>query len=142
MASFTLEDTDPPCKVTLGKDLSKEELLGHKPFQQWLSALRQGLKTQASSDHAFNKAPYSLRAVEMQAIDRWGPKKIGFMKFKATVTNDQGEYLPGAVFLRGGSVAMLVSIYNLVSFINSISDRVNQLIQKGRSATGRCPTRQ
>ena len=30
------------------------------------------------------------------------------MKIHATVTNKEGEYLPGAIFLRGASVGMLV----------------------------------
>jgi hypothetical protein len=109
MTSFSLDEADPPCKVTLCEGLSKDELLKHAPFQQWLRTLRHNLKTQAADDHAFKKAPYALRAIHVQAIDRFGHDRIGFVKFKATVTNDRGEYLPGAVFLRGGSVAMLVS---------------------------------
>ena len=102
-----LNDLQPPCKVTLCDDLSKDELLNHKPFSQWLGTLRKSLETQNQSTHAFNKSPYSLRSLEVQAIDRFG-KRIGFLKLKANVANDDGEYLPGAVFLRGGSVAMLV----------------------------------
>jgi ADP-sugar diphosphatase len=109
MTTFSLNDSDPACKVTLCEGLSKDEILHHPPFQQWLKALRANLKTQARDDHAFSKAPYALRSIDVQAIDRWGQNRIGFIKFKATVTNDDGAYLPGAVFLRGGSVAMLVS---------------------------------
>lgn len=108
MASFTLDGSNPPCTVTLCEGLSKNQLLNHQPFLQWYESLRINLKTQAKGDHAFNKAPYTLKAIDVQTIDRFGPDRIGFMKFKATVTNDDGEYLPGAVFLRGGSVAMLV----------------------------------
>lgn len=39
----------------------------------------------------------------------FGGERIGFIKFKAEVSNDNGEKFPGSVFLRGGSVAMLVS---------------------------------
>lgn len=38
----------------------------------------------------------------------FGSSKIGFVKLKAEIANDADEHLPGAVFLRGGSVAMMV----------------------------------
>ncbi|TVY15250.1 Nudix hydrolase 14-like protein [Lachnellula arida] len=43
-------------------------------------------------------------------LDWFGPKRIGFVKFLADVRNEQNEddYLPGIVFLRGGSVAILM----------------------------------
>ena len=34
-----------------------------------------------------------------------------FVKLRAEVSNDAGEKLPGSVFLRGGSVAMLFSCW-------------------------------
>ncbi|KIW00658.1 uncharacterized protein PV09_07845 [Verruconis gallopava] len=108
MTTFRLENSEPPCSVILCAGLSKEALLSHKPFQQWLNSLQTNLKTQNSENHAFNKAPYALRSIEIQAVDMFGHNRIGFIKFKANVTNDEGEFLPGAVFLRGGSVAMLV----------------------------------
>jgi 8-oxo-dGTP pyrophosphatase MutT (NUDIX family) len=36
--------------------------------------------------------------------------RVGFLKIAASVSNSAGETLPGAVFLRGGSVAMLVML--------------------------------
>lgn len=46
----------------------------------------------------------------MQCVDRFGGGRIGFIKLKAEVSNEAGEKLPGSVFLRGGSVAMLVTL--------------------------------
>ena len=38
----------------------------------------------------------------------FGGGNLGFVKLKADISNDEGEKLPGIVFLRGGSVAMLL----------------------------------
>jgi hypothetical protein len=108
MSTFTLADSSPPCKITLCDGLSEDQLTKHKPFKQWLEGLQQNLKTQSNHDHAFNKAPFQLRSINIQAIDRFGRGRIGFLKFSAEIKNDNGESLPSGVFLRGGSVAMLV----------------------------------
>jgi hypothetical protein len=110
MASrFTLPNSDPPCDIRLCEGLTQDELMNHKPFKQWLETLQKNLKTQWNQNHEFYNDPYQLWLIEIQAIDRFGKDRIGFIKFKADVTTTDGEYLPGAVFLRGGSVAMLVS---------------------------------
>ena len=110
MSSFTLPTStgSQPCKVTLCPGLSKDQLLSHKPFTQWLSTLQSNLKLQWNQSHAFYDNPYNLRSIEVQAVDRFGHDRIGFVKFRAVVENGDGETLPAAVFLRGGSVAMLV----------------------------------
>jgi 8-oxo-dGTP pyrophosphatase MutT (NUDIX family) len=59
------------------------------------------------SKHEFHKSPYELREIKIQAIDRFG-KRLGFVKLIATITNSDGESLPGSVFLRGPSVGMMV----------------------------------
>jgi 8-oxo-dGTP pyrophosphatase MutT (NUDIX family) len=46
--------------------------------------------------------------VTVQAFDIFGGSRVGFMKATTDVSNGAGETLPGAVFLRGPSVAMLV----------------------------------
>lgn len=43
----------------------------------------------------------------VQSHDRFGAR-LGFLKLTASLANSAGEKLPGAVFLRGPSVAMLV----------------------------------
>lgn len=45
----------------------------------------------------------------MQSFDTFGAGgRLGFLKLRASVANGAGEALPGSVFLRGPSVAMLV----------------------------------
>src|SRR5690606_7003084 len=65
------------------------------------------LSLQSDPSHPFNTDPYALRSITVQSHDRFG-SKIGFLKLSASITNSAGERLPGAVFLRGPSVAMLV----------------------------------
>lgn len=108
MTTFTLPDSDPQCRVHLIDDLSKEQLLDFPAFKNWIGTLQHSLRQQKNKSHTFHDAPYKLRSIQIQHVDRFGGGRIGFIKFMAEVTNDDGEKLPGSVFLRGGSVAMLV----------------------------------
>jgi len=110
MPTFTLPGTSPPVPVKLTKDISEEQLLSFPAFSTWLSALQKSLDQQRSSTHPFHSQPYLLRGIEVQSCDYFGAKRLGFIKLKADVSNDNGEWLPGAVFLRGGSVAMLLIV--------------------------------
>lgn len=107
--TFTLDDWSPPVPVQLIDGLTKEQLLGFRAFRDWLSTLKSSLSQQKFSDHPFHDGSYYLRHIKIQAFDRFGdPGRILFMKMFATVTNDANEWLPGVVFLRGGSVAVLM----------------------------------
>lgn len=107
MSTFTLPNTCTRVKSTA--DLSQEELLSFPAFGVWIETLRKSLAAQKAPSHAFHGDPYVLRGIEIQAVDRFGGGRLGFVKMKAEVSNENGESLPGSVFLRGGSVAMLVS---------------------------------
>lgn len=107
MSTFTLPNSNTQVKSIA--DLSQEELLAFPAFGVWIETLRRSLAAQNVTSHAFHGDPYVLRGIEIQAIDRFGGGRLGFVKMKAEVSNESGESLPGSVFLRGGSVAMLVS---------------------------------
>jgi ADP-sugar diphosphatase len=95
-------------------------------LNNWLSKLLKALKLQEDERHPFYKHPYKLLEIDVQAVDwfwrnREGCEdKLGFMKVQAKVETDPYEHgrsdrkeakpdwIPGAVFLRGGSVAILV----------------------------------
>lgn len=96
--------------VELLDDMTKEELLNFRAFKDWLQTLKDSLALQRFESHALHKAPYKLKHIQCQATDRTytEPKRILFLKLQVTVENDLGERLPGAVFLRGGSVEMLM----------------------------------
>ena len=112
-SSFTLPESSPAVTVRLPATLSQEQLLSFRPFTEWADRLQQSLSRQRSdAGHVFHPAPYTLRAIEVQAVDFFGGGRVGFVKLKAEVSNDDGEKLPGSVFLRGGSVGMLVSAHS------------------------------
>lgn len=71
--------------------------------------MQKNLSLQKSNPaHEFHASPYELRRITVQAIDRFGAHRLGFVKLSTTVTNSNGESLPGAIFLRGASVGMMV----------------------------------
>jgi ADP-sugar diphosphatase len=107
MSTFILPQSEPECTVKLTEGLSKDQLLSFPPFKTWISTLQHSLATQRSKDHTFHEAPYKLRKIDVQVVDFFG-SRIGFLKLQTDVSNDNGERLPGAVFMRGGSVGMLV----------------------------------
>ena len=108
MSTFTLPNSKPSIPVNLPNDLSKDQLLSFPAFKTWISTLQHSLSLQQDSSHTFHSSPYQLRKIDVQSVDLFGGKRLGFVKLKAEVSNDDGEQLPGSVFLRGGSVGMMV----------------------------------
>jgi len=108
--SFNLPNTDPIVPVSVPSELKKDELLEFPAFKRWITTLEKNLKLQESNkDHEFHSSPYKLRKIDIQSVDRFGGgKRLGFVKLKAEIKNDEGEHLPGSVFLRGPSVGMMV----------------------------------
>ncbi|KAK6087850.1 nudix family [Seiridium cupressi] len=105
----TIRLSTPDVPVALPDGLSQDSLQGFSPFKRWLERLTSSLKLQHTNAlHPFHKEPYTLRSITIQSYDLFGGKRLGFLKLKADVSNDKGETLPGSVFLRGPSVAMLV----------------------------------
>ena len=121
---FDLPGSKPPVPVFLPSSsahssssssptLTKVHILSFPAFKNWIQTLQQSLSLQSSnSQHPFNNNPYVLRSIEVQAADFFGGRKLGFLKLRAEISNENGEGLPGSVFLRGGSVGMLVRVYN------------------------------
>lgn len=107
MSSFALPGAESAVTVNLVPDLSKDQILFFPAFKTWVSTLQHSLSLQKQQSHTFHATPYVLRQIDVQAVDFFG-ERIGFLKLKAEISNKNGETLPGAVFLRGGSVAMMV----------------------------------
>lgn len=94
-------------------------------LQNWFGKLQETLESQDNDEHPFHEHPYRLRELDIQAVDWfWRDRpgfrdKLGFIKLQAKIETDpyrhgderhqRADWLPGAVFLRGGSVAILVS---------------------------------
>ena len=108
MSTFNLPGTSPPIPVQLTEELSRDQLLPFPAFKTWLTTLKSSLDLQKQNSHPFNSTPYALRAITVQSCDFFGGGGLGFVKMRAEVSNDAGEKLPGSVFLRGGSVAVLL----------------------------------
>ena len=108
MSTFTLQAAGQSVPVHLTSNLSKDKLLAFPAFKTWIGTLEGSLKTQRQESHTFHSAPYQLRSIDIQSVDFFGGGRIGFLKLKADVSNDSGEKLPGSVFLRGGSVGMML----------------------------------
>jgi len=107
-STFTLPHIDPPVTVSLVSGLSKDQLVSFPAFKTWMSTLQHSLSLQTKQSHVFYNSPYTLRGIVVQAIDYFGGGRLGFVKLKADISNASGEKLPGSVFLRGGSVCMMV----------------------------------
>lgn len=106
-------------------DPSSEPAFTFPALSSWFSNLLDTLFLQNHTNHPFHKRPYKLRQLDVQAVDWfWRDKpnkedKLGFMKIQAKIETDpyihsgedkeRADWLPGAVFLRGGSVGVLVS---------------------------------
>lgn len=107
MSSFTIPGHDGLI-VNSTPDLARDDLLQFPAFKTWLSTVQRSLERQQHPNHEFHKDPYVLRQIDIQAVDFFKGGRLGFVKLKADVSNSQGEGLPGSVFLRGGSVGMLL----------------------------------
>ncbi|OAD78918.1 hypothetical protein PHYBLDRAFT_185390 [Phycomyces blakesleeanus NRRL 1555(-)] len=73
------------------------KVLKFQPFKDWIQT--------------FNKQPneMNIHSIEIQSTDIFGSSKLGFVKFKADVRyKETGKNAPGIVFMRGGSVAVLI----------------------------------
>lgn len=114
MSTFTIPNSN--LNVNSIPDLSQDDLLSFPAFKIWITTLQQSLARQEHPSHEFHSDPYVLRKINVQSVDRFGGGRLGFIKLKAEVSNGQGETLPGSVFLRGGSVGMLVSCPPTIQF--------------------------
>lgn len=108
--SFTLPGSTPECTVHLPHNLTQDQLTNFPAFKNWITALQHTLSLQNQKDHIFHSSPYCLREIDVQSADWFTSSKLGFLKLQVQITNANKEWLPGAVFLRGGSVAMLVRL--------------------------------
>lgn len=102
-----LADWDPAVTIKHLPGLDEEELLLFRPFVDWKAALKVSIEEQKHHDHPFNEAPYNLKHIRVDSFDR-GRERLLFVKIFAQIENKKGETLPGVVFLRGGSVTVLM----------------------------------
>ena len=70
-----------------------QKAVQYSPFTQWLNGVEER---------------YDVRSITFQSIDMFG-SRVGFIKFEAEVYDrTTGERMSGIIFMRGGSVGILV----------------------------------
>jgi hypothetical protein len=108
--TFQLPDWEPAVMVTHPPDITKDQIINFSAFKTWSNTLKSSLKRQKFNDHEFHEFPYSLKAIKIQSHDVLPSQRVLFIKFLAIVENSRKESIPGVVFLRGGSVAVLIIV--------------------------------
>lgn len=119
MSIDTLPDFAYPVKVSFKKQPDYDEKkqrdfenaqLRFKAFEDWRHGMRKNLERQNESRHTFQADPWSLKEVKVHSVHVFANDKIGFMTIEAFFERDNEEpkKLDRVVFLRGGSVAMLM----------------------------------
>jgi hypothetical protein len=93
ISSVVIHGINVPVSAKTDIDLSRA--IAFVPFKDWCSTIDPALK---------------ICSVEITDIDYFGPR-VGFLKFKAEVEFN-GVRVPGIVFARGGSVAVLVVVHS------------------------------
>ncbi|CAI2185495.1 18997_t:CDS:2 [Funneliformis geosporum] len=87
--------------TTAQPNINVTSVLEFNPFKDWVSSI-------SKETHSGEKKEIEIRKVEIQNVDYFGPK-IGFVKFKVDARLiETGKNIPGIVFMRGGSVAVLL----------------------------------
>jgi ADP-sugar diphosphatase len=118
--------TEAEFHLLLPKSPSNKPAYTFPALLDWLTKLLANFAHQQDETHTYHKNPYKLRELDIQAVDwfwRNVPSKedkLGFMKLQAKIETDpyvhtgektaRADWLAGAVFLRGGSVAILVCL--------------------------------
>jgi hypothetical protein len=106
--------------------------LHSNPFRSWVHKMETSTSISSSSEDdpllpQQRQIQMQIRSVELQSVDLFGTRGVGFCKIKAdctlinTVTNDTTNNndhvtssttnLPGICFLRGDAVAILVALF-------------------------------
>ncbi|KAK7189056.1 hypothetical protein DPSP01_012683 [Paraphaeosphaeria sporulosa] len=133
--TFFLPGWDTAIPVNHDSGITQAQILNFKGFDTWQKTLKSSLKRQKFSDHEFNADPYELKAIEIQSYDLVGSsnyKRPLFIKLKARVENARGEDIPAVVFLRGGSVAVLI----IVRPTDSLDERYVIMTEQARIPAG------
>jgi ADP-sugar diphosphatase len=116
------QSLDNEALLLLPDGCSRKEVEEFPAYRNWLTRLLHNLDLQQNPAHTFHQKPYRLREIDVQAIIRFGHGNIGFIQVQSKVETDPYDYvdettketkvktdeLPGCVFMRGGSVAVLV----------------------------------
>lgn len=79
-------------QAILDAGVTADTIIAAKPFKEWLAAM--------------DRDRFKIRSIHIQSVDMFG-SRVGFLKFKADVVDQNDRFLPGIVFMRGGAVGIL-----------------------------------
>jgi ADP-sugar diphosphatase len=101
-----------PITVADGLDIDGSKLMNFPAFKQWFVSLGSNLAIQQTPGHTFETEPWRLIEVKIHTVTVFPNGKIGFMTIEAILRKGDGKSpgnaLERVVFLRGGSVAVLM----------------------------------
>jgi len=107
-------------RVTYPEGLTQELIENFPAFKDWTKTFKSSLKRQNQTGHPLNQESYTLRSIDIQAFFLVGKEEKQRPLFLYMLTHvrskDDKASLPGVVFLRGGSVAVLMILRPLDSF--------------------------
>lgn len=108
--TFQLTSSKPAIPVIAGPgvDIDEKQLMAFPAFKNWLESLKANLLKQKTSEHTFVNDPWRLTGVNIHSVTIFANGKIGFMTIEALLKNKSGKTLDRVIFLRGGSVAVLM----------------------------------
>ncbi|KAF2655223.1 nudix hydrolase 14 [Lophiostoma macrostomum CBS 122681] len=114
--TIQFESWTHPVPLTISDNLpievTEKALLDFTAFKNWISALRTNLERQATPGHTFEFDPWVLAELKVHSIHMFQTKdgpRPGFMTVEAILhRNEEPKVLDRVVFLRGGSVAVLM----------------------------------
>ncbi|CAG8462914.1 6339_t:CDS:10 [Ambispora gerdemannii] len=103
-------------------DIDIPAVLRFPPFVDWVNAL-------SKETHDDLEKELEVKKVEIQNVDYFGPK-LGFIKFKIDARlKENGKNIPGIVFMRGGSVAVLLILRSKENDGSIVSEHVVLTVQ-------------
>ncbi|RKO85042.1 NUDIX hydrolase domain-like protein [Blyttiomyces helicus] len=97
-----------PLTIAPGTDaIDLDEVKAFPPFKEWVAALGKEMDESEVAERV------DVRGVVITSVDRFKNNNLGFLKFTANVqwTDSPRTTLPGIIFSRGPSVAILLLLY-------------------------------
>lgn len=135
MSTFHLPTPFEDVLVSIPDNITQDELMRFPPFKNWLATLQQSFALQTNTSHIFHDTNerFFLHEVTIQVVDWFNRTRLtGFLKMQTVVKNTNNEKLPGIVFMRGGSVAILM----IVRSTSDPSERLVIMTQQPRIPAG------
>jgi ADP-sugar diphosphatase len=135
MSSFYFGSGDEAILVTHPDGLTQEQIEGFPAFQNWIKTFKKSLTMQKYQNHPYHEDLYTLRSINILSFFLVGLKEnrsVLFLYLETIVANKNEKKLPGVVFLRGGSVAILI----ILRPSDSYDERYVVMIEQPRVAAG------